>query len=337
MNERKSFKLEEIPNLKGKVAIVTGANSGIGKQIALELARNECHVILGCRSLISGEEAVNFIKKETGNSNVEVMELDLSSLNSVLAFIDDFNSRNLPLNILINNAAVMGLPFQLTEDKLEIHFATNYLSHFLLTMKLLDKLEQSAIVSPRTSSESNSRCSSESKDQRPFMSRIVNVASSLHSLVKKIDIEKLQNQDYYPTYMTAYSISKTLNILFTKKLSEVLKEKGKQGIFVNCNDPGLSPTNLQRNLKQSNGLFGFIGELGVGILGKKPEKTCLTTLYLATSSEIETLNISGQYIIPPCKVSRPSKLVENGSMTQRVWDFTQNLLKSKLASDYTIF
>jgi len=130
-------------DLSNKVVIITGANTGIGIETANSLASMNGHIILACRDVSRGTAAVDAVKKASGNSKVEVMKLDLNSLQSVREFAKQFQAKNLPLHILINNAGVMWVPYGKTQDGFEMHFGVNHLGHFLLTNLLLDKLKQS--------------------------------------------------------------------------------------------------------------------------------------------------------------------------------------------------
>ncbi|CAG8603662.1 7627_t:CDS:2 [Cetraspora pellucida] len=124
MFSKKHFVFTNIPDLSGKVAIVTGANTGIGIVTARELARKNAHVFVACRSKERGESAVELIKEETNNDSVEFLQLDLQSLNSVKHAAETFLARKLPLHILINNAGIMATPFELTQDGIQDQFAS---------------------------------------------------------------------------------------------------------------------------------------------------------------------------------------------------------------------
>ncbi|CAK4217044.1 unnamed protein product [Aphanomyces euteiches] len=127
------FSFNDIPNLVGKVALVTGASAGIGFITAHELAKKQCHVILACRSKAKTERVIETIKTATPDAKVDFMELDLMSLKSVQTFTEAFKARNLPLHILVNNAGVMAPPFELSDDGIESQFATNHVAHMALT------------------------------------------------------------------------------------------------------------------------------------------------------------------------------------------------------------
>lgn len=138
------FTLDKVPDLTGKVAIVTGSNCGIGRVCAAEMAKKGCTVIMACRSKEKTLPVIEAIKAETGNGKLEFIPLDLMSLDSVTKFADTFKRQYSQLHILLNNAGVMTPPFELSEDGIESQFATNHVAHFYLTMLLLPVLETSA-------------------------------------------------------------------------------------------------------------------------------------------------------------------------------------------------
>ncbi|KAJ1553608.1 hypothetical protein HK405_007434, partial [Cladochytrium tenue] len=166
----------QIPRLDGKVFIVTGSNTGIGRVTARELARKGGHVIMACRSEAKTAPVAESIRAETGNSLVEFGQLDLLSLASVDAFADWFLARGLPLHGLVLNAGIMASPFALSADGIESQFATNHVAHFRLTARLLGCLEASA------------------------PSRVVVLSSSLHKSAPQpegIRFDKINDQGIY--------------------------------------------------------------------------------------------------------------------------------------------
>ncbi|CAI2182776.1 12224_t:CDS:2 [Funneliformis geosporum] len=213
MFSKKHFITENIPDLTGKVAIVTGGNTGIGYITARELSRKNAHVFIASRNKERGEGAVEKIKKETGNDQVEYLNLDLVNLKNVKKSAENFLSKNLPLHILINNAGIMATPWALTEDGIQDQFGVNHVGHFLFTMTLLSKIEASA------------------------PSRIVNVSSTAHNFAPAVGIEfdKI-NQDAAQSTWQRYGTSKLANILFTESLSKRLE--GKE-VYVNSIHPGI--------------------------------------------------------------------------------------------------
>jgi len=140
MPNAKPWTANDMPDLSGKTIVVTGGNSGIGYQAALQFARKKAHTILACRSLDKANAAAAQISASNPGATVEVMELDLSSLASIRNFADAFHKSQRNLDALVNNAGVMALPYRKTVDGFEMQFGTNHLGHFALTGLLLDAL-----------------------------------------------------------------------------------------------------------------------------------------------------------------------------------------------------
>ena len=183
-------------DMTGKVCLITGANSGIGKATALGLAKLDATVVIVSRDKDKGEAALLEIRTRSGNKNVDAMVADLSSQDSVRELAHDFKARYKKLHVLINNAGVF-LPKRVpTVDGLEATFATNHLGHFLLTNLLLDVLKASA------------------------PSRIINITSSAHRGTE-MEFEDLQGEKKYSGFH-AYSQSKLANVLFTYQLAKLL-------------------------------------------------------------------------------------------------------------------
>ena len=184
----------------GKTAIVTGANTGIGKETALDFAQRGARVILACRDEEKAKDAARDIVTETGSNQVVVRIVDLASFESVRAFAKLINETEERLDILVNNAGQLGGPYRVTEDGYESIFQMNYISHFLLTLLLMDKLKKSA------------------------PSRIVNVSSMGHNArdaALQLDDFKL-SKDKFDAYVR-YKQSKLAQVVFTRELSKRLE------------------------------------------------------------------------------------------------------------------
>lgn len=303
------FKAKHIPDQTNKVAIVTGANTGIGYITALEIARKGGHVILACRSQDKTLPKIEEIKKETGNERVEFMKLDLGSFSSILTFVEEFRRKNLPLHTLINNAGVMFGQFSLTEDGIENQIGTNHFGHALLTLSLLDIIEQS----------------------QP--SRIVFLSSMGHTVAypEGVIFDHINDPAYY-TPLSAYGQSKLCNILFSSYLSSKLE--GKQ-VYVNSVHPGWVATELKRNVSSTWGSFAnLLISFGESILALTPEKGALTTLYVATSQDIENLNCRGQFFVPIAKKSTANSKGVDVELQKKLWDFTFKVLSEKLGDRF---
>ncbi|DAZ96511.1 TPA: hypothetical protein N0F65_008062 [Lagenidium giganteum] len=213
----------QLPDLTGKTAIVTGANSGIGYVTALELAKHGAHVVLACRNPQRGQQAVTKMQQEVGaaggKGTLEFMQLDTSSLKSVEEFANQFMGKHSQLHMLINNAGIMAVPHALTVDGFESQFATNHLGHFALTQRLFGVLKQSA------------------------PSRIVNVSSMAHKSASFDEEAIMTTADKYNPW-TVYSNSKLSNLLFTFELDRRLKAAGVTNVLSVACHPGSTATNL---------------------------------------------------------------------------------------------
>ncbi|KAL9676047.1 hypothetical protein QQ045_004260 [Rhodiola kirilowii] len=188
----------------GLTSIVTGGASGIGAETARVLALRGAYVIIGDKNMAAGQETKEAILKQNPAAKVEVMELDLSSMASVRSFVAQFKSTGLQLNLLINNAGVMGIPFALSVDNIELHFAINHVGHFLLTDLLLETMKNTA---------------AESKKE----GRIVNVSSVAHYCSNlEGHLDKINCGASYNSFL-AYRVSKLATILHANELSRRLK------------------------------------------------------------------------------------------------------------------
>ena len=205
--------------LDGKTVIITGANTGIGKETAIDLARRGARVILACRSVERGEKAAVEVRERSGNENAEFRQLDLSSLASVRQFSAKILEEEPRIDILINNAGVMMCPYSKTVDGFEMQFGTNHLGHFLLTNLLLDRIKEAP------------------------SGRIINVSSMAYRF-GKINFDDLNSEQSYGE-MRAYYQSKLANVLFTRSLAKHLEGTN---VTANCLHPGAVTTELQRHL-----------------------------------------------------------------------------------------
>ena len=209
----------DIPDLTGKLIIVTGANSGIGYEAAKEFARKGAQTILGCRNLEKARAALEQIEAEIPDASVEIMSLDLASMASVRTFAEQFKARYNRLDILLNNAGIMMVPYGTTEDGFEKQLGTNHLGHFALTGLLIDLLLDTPAA------------------------RVVNISSTGHRF-GNMDFEDLMfNGDTGYNPIQAYGRSKLANLLFTYELQRRFEATGADTIAVAAH-PGLSDTNL---------------------------------------------------------------------------------------------
>jgi len=216
----------DMPDLTGKVIIVTGANSGIGFEAAREFARKGAQTILACRSMERAQAALEEILAEIPNAPAEIMELDLASLDSVRQFADAFKAKYDRLDVLVNNAGIMMVPYGTTEDGFERQLGTNHLGHFALTGLLLDRI----LATPGA--------------------RVVNVSSMGHRM-GEMDFDNLMYEagnGYSPA--RAYGRSKLANLLFTYELQRRFDQAGVNALATAAH-PGGTQTNLSRHVENS--------------------------------------------------------------------------------------
>jgi NAD(P)-dependent dehydrogenase (short-subunit alcohol dehydrogenase family) len=271
--------------MKNKIVLITGGNSGIGKATAMGLAKLGATVVIACRNKEKGQQAVIDIKNVSGNQDIELLVVDLASQKSVRAAAMEFKSRYKQLHVLINNAAVFLRNREETEDGLEKTFATNYLSHFLLTHLLLDLLKKSA------------------------PSRIINVASKHFGI--KINFDDLQTTKNY-SFMKAVGPTKLGMILFTKKLARELEGSG---VTVNSLHPGLAKSNL---LNEIPAITRFLFNL----MMSSPEKCAETCIYLASSRDLD--KTSGLYY-EKCKPVPTGSNANSEDDINMLWEISMKL------------
>ncbi|CAD7011957.1 unnamed protein product [Ceratitis capitata] len=275
--------------INGKVVIVTGANSGIGVETALGLAKRGGKVYMACRDLKKCEKVRQRIISETKNKEIYALKLDLASLKSIREFVREFKSREDHLDILINNAGVMGCPRTLTEDGFEMQIGINHMGHFLLTNLLLDWLQKSP------------------------PSRIVVVSSLAHARAK-IKKDDLNSELQYESF-EAYGQSKLANVLFTRELARRLAGTG---VTVNALHPGVIATNILRNTGSNfTTFFGFIVRYVAWPLTKTIKNGAQTTLYAALDPDL--VEVTGKYF-SDCKLKEVSKQAQDDDMAAWLWD-----------------
>ncbi|XP_021820844.1 short-chain dehydrogenase TIC 32, chloroplastic-like [Prunus avium] len=287
----------------GLTAIVTGASSGIGVETARVLALRGVHVVMAVRNTDAGANVKEVILKEIPNAKLDVRELDLSSFSSVRKFAADYRSSGLPLNILINNAGVGVTPFKLSQDSIELQFATNHLGHFLLTNLLLETMKS-------TSRESNTE------------GRIVNVSSLSHHYGYRegIRFDKLNDEPTYNRHC-AYAQSKLANILHANELSRCLKEEGVE-ITANSVHPGAILTNIIRHDSFARCVFTVV----CLFISKTVQQGAATTCFVALNPQVK--GVGGEYF-SDCKIAKQSSQAKDADMARRLWDCSLSLTNPK--------
>ncbi len=293
----KHWTSEQIEDQAGRVAIVTGANSGIGYESAKTLAARGATVIIASRNEQRGSKAMEDLRREVAGATVELMLLDLASQASVRAFAEAFKARFDRLDLLINNAGVMmPLMRQETEDGFEIQFGTNHLGHFALTLLLIDRL-----------------CATEE-------SRVVNISSSAQNS-GKLDLDDLQWTTRPFRRMASYGASKIANMLFTLELQRRFGEAGVFTIATSAH-PGWTATNLQR----ASLLFRMLNP----IFGMRPWQGALPSLYAAVAEGAEPGGYYGPhglgnlrgYPVP----NKPATVSSDGELAARLWALSERLV-----------
>lgn len=302
-----SWSVEDIGEYEDEIAVITGANSGLGFSATKILAENGAKVIMACRILDKAKEAKQEIIEELDDPDLEVMELDLSSLKSVESFAGKFREEYDSLDILCNNAGLMALPRRETEEGFEMQLGVNHLGHFALTSHLIDMIIDSN-------------------------GRVVNQSSMAHEDAE-IDFDDLMGEENYSKW-GAYGQSKLANLLFTYELDRRLKEKDIEVESVGCH-PGVSDTNLFKigpKMEHSK-LKLYLGKIFSKVLGQSPDKGCLPMVYAATSEEIE----GGEYIGPdgfkqmrgyPEK-QESSEASHNEEDAKKLWERSEELTNVK--------
>lgn len=285
--------------IDGKVVIVTGCNTGIGKETVLELAARGAHIHMACRDQAKCDEAREDVISRTGNSHIYSRVLDLSSMESIRSFAKKFIEEEQRLDILINNAGVMAMPRTLTKDGFEMQIGVNHMGHFLLTNLLLDLLKSSA------------------------PSRIVVLSSIAHHF-GNINKEDLNSEKSYNKFQ-AYSQSKLANVLFSRELSKRLIGTG---VTVNSVHPGIVKTQLGRYLIHTH--VRTVINPFLQYFFKTPASGAQTTLAVALDPQFE--KVSGKYF-RDCKIVTEGSAARNDETAAWLWDTSDKWTKLSQTSN----
>jgi len=273
--------------MEGKICMITGANSGIGKATTFGLAEMGTKIVMVCRNKERGETSQQEIIEKTGNKNVDLLICDLSSQEQIRKLVSGFKLEYQNLHILINNAGIVLSKRQLSVDGIEMNFAVNYLAPFLLSNLLIDVLKMSA------------------------PSRIINVSSEVHKR-GTLDFDDIQVENKKYGAFKVYGVSKLALTLFTYELSKKLEGTG---VTVNAVHPGVFRSNLGRDLPAISRGFQKT-------FFKSPRKGATTSIYLASSPDVES--ITGKYFVKK-QPKRSSDESYNEEYAKRLWEISTEM------------
>jgi NAD(P)-dependent dehydrogenase (short-subunit alcohol dehydrogenase family) len=296
---------ERIPDQSGRVAVVTGANSGLGLVVARELARKGALVVLACRNMDKGRAAVPEVKAVATGPEPELEELDLASLSSVRLFVDRFKANHDGLDLLINNAGVMASPRRHTADGFELHLGTNHLGHFALTNLLLPLMEGRADA------------------------RVVTLSSNAHKTVRGIAFDNLNGERRYFRW-NAYGQSKLANLMFALELDRRLRAQGSTVKSLAAH-PGYSATNLQSAAAPL--VDRLVMKVTNAAVGQSAEMGALPVLYAATEPGLE----GGTYVGPDGiaeqrghpKIVKPNRVARDEQAARRLWEVSDEVTAAR--------
>ncbi|KAG0029536.1 hypothetical protein BGZ81_003643 [Podila clonocystis] len=314
------FSVDQIPDLTGKYALVTGANQGIGYATTLALVVHGAHVVLGCRTEAKANEAIEKLHKDVAEKHphstaatqlakghrlpLDFLKLDLNDLNRTRESAQEFLSRGQPLHILINNSGIAGDPWSLSADGIESHFAVNHLGHFAFTLALLDRL----------------------KESQP--SRVVVVSSLAYTMlpVEGFDLSTI-NDESVGISMSRYGRSKLANILFANALARRLADTQ---VRVNSLHPGLVDTGMARkvidNMTEETAALMKGTDLPTSIT---PDEGALTQLYLATSPDVVKKDIRGRFFVPTAEEQELNGDALDVELQEKLWEYSEKVVKEK--------
>ncbi len=276
--------------LKGKIALITGATSGIGKAAAIELARQGASIIMVGRDIIRGNLVVDEVKQLSGSREVRLAKADLSSMSEIVTMSHSLQRQTDHLDILVNNAALVPMQRQITSEGLEMQWAINYFAPFVLTNHLLNLLK---------------------KSQDP---RIINVSSAAHKhghIRQEEWTGGASDKKYRP--LSTYAATKLANLLFTLELSRRLEGTG---VMVNAVHPGVVATNIYRMIPPPVSTL-------IKLFMLSPEKGAATIIHLASSASIK--GITGKYFAKS-KIMEPSSQAKDSELAQWLWQESEALL-----------
>lgn len=297
---------DDVPDQRGRTAVVTGANSGIGLETARELARNGASVVMACRSVDRGERAADDVRRDVPDADLRVEHCDLASLESIRSFASRVEDDALAVDVLVNNAGTMAIPRRETEDGFEMQFGVNHLGHFALTGLLLESL----------------------LDGRGQPARVVTVSSALHER-GELDFDDLHGERAYDEW-GAYAQSKLANVLYAYELERRFRAAEANALSVAVH-PGYADTRLQFRGIEGRGtrLRAGVRRLANALLAQSAARGALATLYAATAPAVE----GGAYYGPGGLMNmrgaperqRSSERSYDRETARRLWEVSRSL------------
>ncbi|WP_430638969.1 oxidoreductase [Haloferax volcanii] len=300
----------DVPDLSGKTVVVTGANSGLGFEATRAFAEKGAHVVMACRSLDRGANAMADIRESVPAASLTLSELDLADLDSVRQFADEFAAEHGSLHVLCNNAGVMAIPRRETAQGFETQFGVNHLGHFALSARLFPTLRDT-----------------------PGETRLVTMSSGLHER-GRMEFDDLQGERDYDEW-DAYAQSKLSNLLFAFELDRRLTAAGIDDVLSVGAHPGYAATNLQFRGPEASGstLRYWLSKLGNAVFAQSAAMGALPLLYAATSPAVE----SGEYVGPQGLfgmrgtpgIAEPSDRARDPETAARLWDVSEELTDTR--------
>ena len=275
--------------LAGKTALITGANTGIGRVTAVELAKQGAHVFVACRSAERAQGVLDEIHALPDGGKAELLLLELGDFASIRECAQTFLARNLPLHLLINNAGLAGGRGR-TKSGFELAFGVNHLGHFLLTQLLLDRIKASAPA------------------------RIVTVASKAHYRAKGIDWQAVRERTRSATRMEEYAVSKLANVLFSAELGRRLAGSG---VTTYSLHPGVAATEVWRSVPWP---LGWLLKLAL----ISPQEGARTSVYCATSPKVAAE--TGLYY-DECRPKWPSRVAQDAALAKTLWERSEEWVR----------
>ncbi|KAH7910561.1 NAD(P)-binding protein [Hygrophoropsis aurantiaca] len=298
--KKTTFTVDQIPDMSGKVVIVTGANRGIGKEISKVLLEKNAKVYIATRNIDKAKDAIEDLYRLTGRKAV-FLKLDLADLKVITAAVQEFLSMETRLDILFNNAGVMATPMtETTVEGYDLQFGVNALGHFLFTKRLLPLMLRTASSSP------------------PGTVRIVSLSSSLHAFRNGINFDTLKDgrARRKENSMWHYTQSKFAIIVIAL---EFARRYGEHGIVSTSVHPGVIETDLHSHI------LGVARKIGGKLLFANVEQGALAPLYAGASEEGAKLN--GKYVIPWTTVGTASKDTQESAIGTKLWDWLEEQIQ----------